>query len=400
MHPMILLLRALPAQLFVALAVLLTGLSTAQAQVPSQALTFARGATGAEIQGTIRGRETMKYALSVTAGQRISVRLYSNRPATYFDVLAPGGTSPVHDGSNAGVQFDATAQASGDYTLLVYQTGSAATSYLSTSYTLSVTVTNPSNPQPPPQPPPSGNATWEVYNLAGFDTLNIRSGPDTTYQVVVRVAPGTILRDLGCQTSGATRWCRVETTGPGAVVTGWASAAYLRRPATTPTPPAPTPQPPPPPPNPGTGSTYFQVVGTNSLNVRSGPGVVFPVVGTLINGSVVRGGSCQTVFVTDWCQVTSTNGVSGWASADFLRQTSAPAPQPPAPPASGEVPNVALNACLSQADSYYRMSNGSSRAISAVRSGSNWVVTTTSGPFRADCTVTNFGQILAFSPMF
>jgi hypothetical protein len=82
---------------------------------------------------------------------------------------------------------------------------------------------------------------------------------------------------------------------------------------------------PPPPAGGGTGGSCVttpsgmqaQSIATTALNVRSGPGTQFPVVGTMA--------PCQIVPLTGfrnpastWVQVVLPNGVTGWASAQYL----------------------------------------------------------------------------------
>ncbi|HET9904720.1 MAG TPA: SH3 domain-containing protein [Xanthobacteraceae bacterium] len=55
-------------------------------------------------------------------------------------------------------------------------------------------------------------------------------------------------------------------------------------------------------------------VSETSLNVRSGPGTQYPVVGVLQAGETVDAGPCTR----SWCRVASSGG-SGWASARYLQ---------------------------------------------------------------------------------
>ena len=57
-------------------------------------------------------------------------------------------------------------------------------------------------------------------------TLNMRSGPGTNYRVVARAPNGTILRNLGCQGTGNSRWCEVETKDGN--VRAWVKGTFLR----------------------------------------------------------------------------------------------------------------------------------------------------------------------------
>jgi heat shock protein HslJ len=92
-----------------------------------------------------------------------------------------------------------------------------------------------------------------------------------------------------------------------------------------------------PPPEPAT--PRGRVTGAQTLNVRSGPGVAFPVIGVARNGDEgeIVGGSADGRW---WAvSLPSTPGGIGWVSADFVLATNtenvpviaAPPPPPPTP---------------------------------------------------------------------
>ena len=73
----------------------------------------------------------------------------------------------------------------------------------------------------------------------------------------------------------------------------------------------------------GLASTAAQartVVITNNLNVRTGPGTQYEVIGVLPAGAQAWIGSCSG----NWCNV-SLNGLRGWSNASYL----APGYRPP-----------------------------------------------------------------------
>ncbi|WP_162302346.1 SH3 domain-containing protein [Tabrizicola thermarum] len=80
---------------------------------------------------------------------------------------------------------------------------------------------------PPPGPDDGGPDFYVVRGLAAGDTLNVRSKPSAQAAILARLTQGTRVRNLGCETSGQTRWCRIRTTG-GVEVTGWVNGRYLR----------------------------------------------------------------------------------------------------------------------------------------------------------------------------
>lgn len=85
---------------------------------------------------------------------------------------------------------------------------------------------------PPSVPPPGsgddgGPDFYVVRGLAAGDTLNVRSRASTQGEVIARLAQGARVRNLGCESSGQTRWCKIRTTGS-VEVTGWVNGRYLR----------------------------------------------------------------------------------------------------------------------------------------------------------------------------
>ncbi|MFN3970811.1 MAG: SH3 domain-containing protein [Gemmobacter sp.] len=84
-------------------------------------------------------------------------------------------------------------------------------------------------PPRPPAPPPgaSGPDFYVVSGLPAGDRLNLRAEPTTQARILATLGPGSRVQNLGCRTSGSTRWCRVRTTGA-VDVTGWVSGRYLR----------------------------------------------------------------------------------------------------------------------------------------------------------------------------
>lgn len=73
----------------------------------------------------------------------------------------------------------------------------------------------------------SGPDFYVVRGLPAGDTLNVRTQPSTQGSVIARISEGARVRNLGCQQSGQSRWCKIRTTG-GVDVTGWVNGRYLR----------------------------------------------------------------------------------------------------------------------------------------------------------------------------
>lgn len=84
--------------------------------------------------------------------------------------------------------------------------------------------------------------------------------------------------------------------------------------------------PPPPPP----GPVWYKVTAS-ALNVRSGPGTTFGVVGLLKQNEVVKG--LATSADGAWAQIVrESDNLTGWSSKQFLTLTTPPTPPPPPPP--------------------------------------------------------------------
>ena len=58
-----------------------------------------------------------------------------------------------------------------------------------------------------------------------------------------------------------------------------------------------------------------EAVAATDLNIRSGPGPVYDVVGVITGGDAVPVSRCMDA--ASWCEV-SYNGVTGWSSSDYL----------------------------------------------------------------------------------
>jgi uncharacterized protein YgiM (DUF1202 family) len=192
-------------------------------------------------------------------------------------------------------------------------------------------VTPTSTPATPTSTPggigdtPVGSATVITDGLS----LNLRSGPGTTFGVIRSIPSGATVDVMGAAQNG---FLPVRYAG----TKGWASAAWLRVGATTPTPTAtasptpaatpvtPTSTPATPTATPtgtpgGIGDTPVGVATVNtgglSLYMRSGPGSTFSPIRTIPNGATVDVmGAAQNGYLPVRYQ-----GTKGWSSATYLR---------------------------------------------------------------------------------
>ena len=165
------------------------------------------------------------------------------------------------------------------------------------------TTTNP----PTTTDPPAGQTKTGKVNTPGT-TLNVRSGAGTSYAVIGSLKHNDKITITG-ESSG---WYKITYSGK----TGYVSAAFVILDGTaTQTPPAPQ-----------TKTVYVNTPGS-SLNVRSGAGTSFAVIGTLKHGEKIT----VTDHNNDWYKLTY-SGKTGYISKSFT-QANAPAAQTPSAPA-------------------------------------------------------------------
>lgn len=108
-----------------------------------ETVSFARGASSAEIKGSLKGRETIDYVIRAAAGQtlRVSLKGKSN-PQNYFNVLPPGSNDvAMFAGDAGGDTYQGLLPADGDYVLRVYLMRAAGRRDEASTFTLSVGVT-------------------------------------------------------------------------------------------------------------------------------------------------------------------------------------------------------------------------------------------------------------------
>lgn len=150
---------------------------------------------------------------------------------------------------------------------------------------------------------------WAVRGLAQGDRLNVRRDPSASSPALATLREGEVVRNLGCRTSGNTRWCRIRST-EGMDVTGWVAGRYLREAAG---------------PAGGGGGDRWIVSGLpagDTLNVRTKPSTQGQVVARLQQGARVQNLGCRQSGATLWCQIRTTGGVelTGWVNGRYLRE--------------------------------------------------------------------------------
>lgn len=133
---------ALCLPLVAALVTVLISSAQAANDIRTQRVQFAKGATSATVEGTIKGYETVDYLLRAGQGQYMNVSMATDNSASYFNILAPGETEVAFfNGSISENQFEGELPATGDYRIRVYMMRSAARRNEVANYRLEMIVT-------------------------------------------------------------------------------------------------------------------------------------------------------------------------------------------------------------------------------------------------------------------
>lgn len=214
--------------------------TTAQAQAPAagatgQRLEVAANTNETVTEGVLSGFATARYVVNAGAGQELRVGLDADNGEAAFNVLGPGGGTPIFNGARSGRSFGAPLGASGDYTIEVYLARAAARRSEAASYSLKVSVNGTAVPEAerPARHVAVADALaggpdfWEVANLGAGSGLAIRAEPGAGGATVAEVPAGTLLANGGCRVVAGERWCRV-TGRDDPAVDGWAPGRNLR----------------------------------------------------------------------------------------------------------------------------------------------------------------------------
>lgn len=209
----------------------------AAGETRSERVEFARGATGAVVEGSITGYESLDYVLGARQGQSMTVSMTTDNAANYFNILAPGETEvAMFNGSMAQNRFEGALPASGDYRIRVYLMRSAARRDEVARYRLEMSITDgdartaPAGSRPgvtptrvPAAPEEGGPRLWEVAGVS--QGLHLREAASLTGKVIATYAPGTLLDNLGCLEAEDGVWCDVQQLGGGP--RGYVAARFL-----------------------------------------------------------------------------------------------------------------------------------------------------------------------------
>lgn len=129
------------ALLRAALAGLLVVASNAPAadDIVTRPVRFSKGASATTIQGALKGRQTIDYALRAKAGQTMKIELKTSNDALYFNVLPPGSNDvALYNSSVGGNDWSGALPQDGEYKVRVYLMRSAGRRGESAPFTLTI----------------------------------------------------------------------------------------------------------------------------------------------------------------------------------------------------------------------------------------------------------------------
>jgi hypothetical protein len=138
----------------------------AESEIRTERVRFAKGATSAVVEGTIKGHQTVDYVLGASKGQSMNVSIATRNTATYFNILAPGETEVAFfNGSVGENQYEGVLPATGDYKIRVYMMRSAARRNETANYRLEMIVSG--KPQATTTAGPVAAGNGEHYDATG-----------------------------------------------------------------------------------------------------------------------------------------------------------------------------------------------------------------------------------------
>lgn len=154
----------------VVLALLLAGsvLTPAMAQnTRTETVHFQRGTSGTTIEGRIKGDQSVRYSVGVSAGQTMDVQLDTDNASNYFNITAPGASEALYNSSISGNGTSFVVPSSGNYIIDVYLMRNAARRGESANYDLTLYVENAARQTAPtvaprPQAPTSSAAPSQL----------------------------------------------------------------------------------------------------------------------------------------------------------------------------------------------------------------------------------------------
>lgn len=94
--------------------------------VRQEIVRFAPGSSSSTLKSAVKGFQSVKYSLSVAAGQRMNIQLDSKNTSLYFNVTAPGADVAIYNSSINGNETSIAIPSSGEYVVDVYLMRNAA----------------------------------------------------------------------------------------------------------------------------------------------------------------------------------------------------------------------------------------------------------------------------------
>ena len=237
--------KAFLVTLATVMGLLLPAAAIAQDEARTEQVRFTAGTSGATINDTITGYESVLYKVGAEAGQQMKVRLEPSNLATYFNVYEPGsgpGDQALANSQLTGLMvpdlnlFDGTLPTSGEYTVSVYMMRSAARRNERSDYMIAISVEGETSDTVQADYADGLQGGPDFYQVAtsGGGMLNLRAGPSAGAGLVARLNNGENLRNLGCRMAEGRRWCRVASlSDPG--YEGWAAGDFLIEGSASPT---------------------------------------------------------------------------------------------------------------------------------------------------------------------
>ena len=176
--------------------------------IRSQTVQFAKGATSAQLRGSIKGNASVDYKIDARAGQTLSVTMKPSNTSNYFNINPPGSDGDaMFIGSSRGAEATVMLPTDGTYVVRVYLMRNAARRNETSNYTLTVGVTGKALPPLAASkdaliPGTKFHASAQVACTPPFDpkpqqceAFVIRRGFDGTATVQIR-GPNSMLRRI------------------------------------------------------------------------------------------------------------------------------------------------------------------------------------------------------------
>jgi len=130
---------ALGAAFFLAIN-LPMGAGVAQTAIEAQRVSFAAGTNSIQLQGQLKGDQTIDYKLRAGAGQTLTVELKGSNPQNYFNVMAAGSENALFIGSSSGNSFRGLLPSDGDVRVRLFLMRPAARRQETSIYSLRLAI--------------------------------------------------------------------------------------------------------------------------------------------------------------------------------------------------------------------------------------------------------------------